>query len=170
MKKQPKIIIICVESSKQAGIDDKYISTIIKYYYGNNLPIRFVNMEGKGNYDKKAVKQAIDAYAIGFKQAIVIYVIDLDNVELNMTQANLNNSIQVYCIQKDYQLIWFYPNIEFVLLNKDIDKSQKRQMVTQFVNNGGIELIDSSYLEASSPKRGYSNILNVLDDHLTRKR
>lgn len=105
MKKQPKIIIICVESSKQAGIDDKYISTIIKHYYGDNQPIRYVNMDGKGNYDKKDVKKAIEDHMIGFKEAIVIYAVDLDNLEINVTQAALNSSIQTYCIQKGYQLI-----------------------------------------------------------------
>ena len=170
MKKQPKIIIIRVESSKQAGIDDRYINTIIKYYYGDRHPIRYVNMDGKGNYKKRLVKKNIEELSIGFSEAIVIYAIDLDNFELNSTQATLNQSIKTYCNEEGYKLIWFYPNIEYVLFNIDIKKTQKQRMVAQFVRNQNIELIDSSYLEATSIIKGYSNILTILDDYMKRIR
>lgn len=81
MKIMNRVSIICVESSKQAGYDDKYIDTIIRQYYGDKHPIRYVNMDGKGNYKKRSVKQNIDDKAIGFKEVIVIYAIDLDNFE-----------------------------------------------------------------------------------------
>jgi len=165
-----RVIIICVESSKQAGFDDKNIDTIIKYYYGDKNPIRYVNMDGKGNYKKRNVKQSIDDKSIGFKEVIVVYAVDLDNFETKIAQQDLNDSIFAYCDRMKYQVIWFHPNIEYVLINKDVDKSQKRLTVSQFTKNNNIEWIDSSYLDATTIKRGYSNILQILDKYLHRKK
>lgn len=165
-----RIIIICVESSKQAGFDDKYIDSIVKYYYGDKDPIRYVNMDGKGNFSKKNVKQNITEKSVGFKNVNVVYAIDLDYFEMNPNQNELNERIISYCKHLDYDLVWFLPNIEYVLTGNDVDKDKKRQMVTQFVRNNQIQWIDSSYLESTQFKKGYSNILLILDKYLQRKK
>jgi hypothetical protein len=165
-----RVIVICVESSKQAGFDDKYIDNIIKYYYGDKNPIRYVNMDGKGNYNKRSIKQNIQEKCIGFKDTVIIFAIDLDYYESNYQQKSMNERVNAYVDQMNYQLVWFYPNIEHVLVGEDIEKSKKRSRVTQFTKNQEITFINSSYLESPIIKKGYSNILLVLDKYLQRKR
>lgn len=70
----------------------------------------------------------------------------------------------------NYQLVWFYPNIEHVLVGEDVDKNKKRARVTQFTKNQDIIFINTVYLEALTIKKGYSNILSVLDKYLQRKK
>lgn len=52
-------MIICVESSKQAGTDDRYIKTIIKHYYGEKNPTKYLNMDTKCNFDKAKIKKRL---------------------------------------------------------------------------------------------------------------
>ncbi len=165
-----RVIVICVESSKQAGFDDKYIDNIIKHYYGDRNPIRYVNMDGKGNYNKRSIKQNIQDKCIGFREAVIIYAIDLDYFESNYQQKELNERVIAYVNQMNYQLVWFYPNIEHVLVGEDVDKNKKRARVTQFTKNQDIIFINTVYLEALTIKKGYSNILSVLDKYLQRKK
>ena len=165
-----RVIIICVESSKQAGFDDKYIDNIIKYYYGDKNPIRYVNMDGKGNYNKRNIKQNIQDKCIGFKESIIIYAMDLDYYETNYQQKELNLKVRTYVDQMNYELIWFYPNIEYVLTGDDVDKTKKRSTVTQFTKNMDIKFIGTNYLDSESVKKGYSNIWLVLDKYVQRKK
>lgn len=56
-----KQILFCVETNPKAETDKVYISETISNYYeiGNNIRIRFICFEGKGNYRKKNILKKI---------------------------------------------------------------------------------------------------------------
>jgi hypothetical protein len=126
-------------------------------------------MDGKGNYNKRNIKQNIQDKCIGFKESTVIYAIDLDYYESNYQQKELNSKVKSYVEQMNYELVWFYPNIEHVLIGGDVDKSKKRSTVSQFTKNMDIKFIGTNYFESEKVKKGYSNILLILDKYLQRK-
>lgn len=170
MKKTNIGIIVCVESSKQAGTDDRYIKTIIKHYYGERNPVKYINMDTKCNFDKPKIKKKIKEMSEGYNIIKVIYVIDLDDCDINQQQKELNDRISNYCEENRFDLVWFYPNIEVVLLDSEVSKNLKTNRAFQYSKNNEVELLDSSYLESKLIRKGYSNLLIIMDKYFQRKK
>lgn len=106
----------------------------------------------------------------GYNLVKVIYAIDLDDFETNQQQKELNQKIANYCERNQFELVWFNPNIEVVLLGSEINKNLKTNRAFQYSKNNEVELLDSSYLEAKQIRKGYSNLLVITDKYLQRKK
>ncbi len=67
-------------------------------------------------------------------------------------------------------MIWFCHDVEEVFLNKKISDSQKVQEAGAFRRKKGIQEIRLDYLTSSVMRVHTSNIMQVLDKYLARKK
>lgn len=166
-----KLVVLCVETDKEAQTDTKYIDKTIRQIYvvNNNIKIAYVYMNGKCNYDKKSViKQIRRQYSGDFDEKHVVYCIDIDN----MADADVieqNNKIKVYCDSLNYDFVWFCRDVEEVFLHKRIDKSEKVNEAKRFSRLSDLGKATESSLSANSTTQYKSNLISVLDRFMTRK-
>lgn len=120
-----KLVVLCVETDKEAQTDTKYIDKTIRQIYvvNNNIKIAYVYMNGKCNYDKKSViKQIRRQYSGDFDEKHVVYCIDIDN----MADADV--------IEQEYLLVKDKYNPQFIEL-----LVAERQDVFDLVEAAGLD-------------------------------
>ncbi len=165
-------LILCVEADKRAQTDNMYIKQTISRFYkiDNSVKLSFVNMGGKSNYKnndvKRKVKQLCQDYRIG--STVVIFFVDLDDINSNPEQVKLNDEIKAFVKENGYEEVWFCRDIEEVFLGRRVDKSEKTKLAIDFVKKGSISDISKDRLMGTKEAKGYSNLMIVLDKHLKR--
>lgn len=166
-----KQILFCVETNSKAETDLVYIRETISNYYdvGNNIRIRFIFFDGKGNYKKKDILKKISDQtrqykAIGSTQ--VIYCIDTDRYDVDPAHMRELDEIKHYCEHQDYDLIWFCRDVEDVYWGKQIHKDEKTKMAAKFRSSRQILKVEDQKLRSEDYTRHKSNILQVLDKYL----
>ncbi len=166
-------LIFCVETNKKADTDSIYISEVIRHMYqlNNKIKLSWVYMDSKNKYDSRSVLQKIkekkENYIFG--KTKVIYCIDTDDFEKNIKHEKELAQITFFCQQHEYDLVWFCHDIEDVFLGKKIPHSNKVKEASAFRRNEQIKTISQDSLSCTDKKIHTSNILNVLDNYLTRK-
>jgi hypothetical protein len=164
-------LIFCVESTKKAAIDSKYINEVLKHYYnvGENR-ISYVFMCGKFNYIKPKTLNEIQQYmkdyqVTGTGKSHVIYVFDKDLNAQDYIDTQFEKAVKKYCQDNKFQLIWFVKTIEDVMWGSTINKKEKSKKALQFISRHQIEKVEKSNLEAHANvnKLHKSNILTVLN-------
>ncbi len=169
----PVQLILCVETNKRADTDSVYISETIRHWYqlNNRIKLSKVYMNTKSRYCSKAVEKEIaeksKAFTIGDTK--VIYCIDTDQYEKSIEHKKEFHNIRQYCEEHHYDLIWFCHDIEEVFLGKKVLDSQKKQEAALFRRKRKIEAVHSDSLSCRGIQSGASNILNILDQYLSRK-
>lgn len=169
-----KQLLFCVETSSKAETDIVYIRETISNYYdlGNNIRIRFICFEGKGNYKKKDILKKIAEQVKRYKAigtSHVIYCIDTDRYDTDPVQLRELDEIKHYCEQQGYDLIWFCRDVEDVFWGEQIHKDEKTRMAIKFRSSRQIRNVEDQKLRCEDYARHKSNILHVLDKHLYRK-
>lgn len=166
-------MILCVETNKKADTDTIYISEAINYLYklNNQIKIRKVYMGTKSKYKSKGVLKEIDKWTKMFTigETRVIYCIDTDEYEKNVTHAKEFNDINQFCKDNSYDLIWFCHDVEDVFMGKKISDSQKVHEAGAFRRKNTIRKVSIEKLSSNIARAHTSNILNVLDKYLQRK-
>ena len=166
-----KLLVLCVETDKDAQTDTKYIDKTIRQFYAidNNIKIAYVYMGGKGNYDNRAVISQIKRqYSGDFEEKHVVYCIDIDNMA-DAEVIEQNNKIKVYCDSLNYDFVWFCRDVEEVYLHKRVDKSEKVSEAKKFSRLSDLGKATEGSLSANSTTQYKSNLLLVLDSFMTRK-
>lgn len=166
-----KLLVLCVETNKEAQTDTKYIDKTIRQFYviDNNIKIAYVYMGGKGNYDSKAVKSQIKRqYSGDFEEKRVVYCIDIDNMA-DAEVIEQNNKIKAYCDGLNYDFVWFCRDVEEVYLHKRVDKSEKVNEAKKFSRLSDLGKATESSLFAGNTTQYKSNLLFVLDSFMIRK-
>lgn len=166
-----KLLVLCVETDKEADTDPKYIDKAIRTFYvvNNDISIKYVRMNGKGNYNKKSVTMQIKRHFTGdFDDICVAYCIDIDNLA-DSEVVEQNKSIKEYCDSLNYKYIWFCRDIEEVFLHRRVDKSEKKQESIKFGNLRDLGKATESSLSSKSQNKYKSNLLCVLDTFMERK-
>lgn len=164
-------LIFCVESTKKAAIDSKYINEVLKHYYDiSENKISYVYMSGKYNYNQaktlKEIKKYIKEYQItGNGKSYVLYVFDKDLNTKDHRDAQFEDDVKRYCLNEKHQLIWFVQTVEDVMWGCKVSKKDKTKKALQFIRNRQIKNINKANLEAhynvnASHK---SNILTILN-------
>ena len=166
-----KQILFCVETTSKAETDKVYISETISNFYdlGNNIRIRFICFEGKGNYKKKDVLKRISDQTKQYKAigpTYVIYCIDTDRYDADPSHMRELDEIKRYCKQQGYDLIWFCRDVEDVFWGEQIHKDEKTKMASKFRSSRQILNIEDKKLRSENYARHKSNILQVLDKYL----
>ena len=168
-----KQLIFVVETNKNAQTDDRYITRLIQDRYdlsSNEYMYNFVHMSGKSNYNKDSVVQQIRKYVKDNKEGEnnVIYCFDTDKIDTSNEAVSCFDNEKKYCEICKYEMIWFYYNIEFVLLGRIVEESKKKQ---ESINYYKMKTIDYNIQKLSQSReiKGCSNIFSVLDRHLPVK-
>ena len=161
-------LIFVVESNKESKSDYFYISeTVKKYYNFSGHKLTDIYMDGKGKYNKKEheIRKSISKYK-GESKVFICY--DIDNP--NNPAYIINSNIEKYAKSNNYDLIWFYEDVESVYLKTPIPNSEKTQAAKKFVSLNKIENVkENDLVQKEISKKNSSNILSVLDKYLSRK-
>lgn len=121
-------------------------------------------MNGKGNFNKKQAEiiKNISKYR---GKSVVFICYDIDE----SINDSLNQNIINYSKNNNYEIIWFYEDIEQVFIKTSVPANLKSKRAKQFVAHNGIKNVDEINLnQPNVSRRNSSNILCVLDNYLTR--
>lgn len=165
-----KRLLFCVETTKQADTDYSYILDTIRHYYDlpRNVVLRPVYMESKTRYNSRAVREDIRRQS-GPSDAGVIYCIDTDDYNVSPAAKALLDQIRDYCRANGFDFIFFCRDVEDVFHGRRIPDTEKVQAVRRFRSSRAIEAMKAESLEQDDYRIHCSNILNVLDRHLSRR-
>lgn len=166
-----KLLVLCVETNEEADTDPKYIDKTIRQFYvvNNDVSIKYIRMNGKGNYNKRSIIKQINEKLSGdFDETCVAYCIDIDNLA-DSDVLEVNKNIREYCDKRNYKYIWFCRDIEEVYLHKRIAKSEKKRESIKFSHLSDLGKATEASLSSNSETPFKSNLLCVLDSFLVRK-
>jgi len=166
-----KLLVLCVETDKIADTDPKYIDKAIRTFYvvNNDISIKYVRMNGKGNYNKSSVTTQVKRQFTGdFDETCVAYCIDIDNLA-DREVLEQNKNIKDYCDSLGYKYIWFCRDVEEVFLHKRVDKSEKKQESIRFSHLRDLGKATELSLSSKTENIYNSNLLCVLDTFMERK-
>ena len=167
-------MILCVETKKSADTDSVYISETINRWYvvDNKIKLSKIYMNAKSKYNSKSVTREIAKLKRDYRngESKVIYFIDTDQYETNSDHARELEEIRRYCRDNGHDLVWFCHDVEEVFLGHKVSDSQKVKEVSAFRRKGKINEMQISKLSSETIRANTSNIIKVLDKHLTRKR
>lgn len=169
-------LIFVVETNKKCKSDWIYIKdTIDRFFQYDQTQIKFstVYMDGKGKYKnkEKEIANLISQYVAGNEnnESAVIYCFDCDDYDVKPEDADFLKNAKLYCCEKKYDFVWFCKDIERVYLGEKVDDSQKKNKSAMFKAKKLIDKVDKNKLDVDSYRANTSNILNVLDQYLSRK-
>lgn len=171
-------LIFVVETNKKCKSDWIYIKdTIDRFFEYEQAQIKFspVYMDGKGKYKNKKtgkeITSLISQYAAGNKtnQSKVIFCFDCDDYDSKPEDAEFLANAKRYCVEKEYDFIWFCKDIERVYIGKKVDDSQKKKESATFKAKKLIDAVDESKLLVNNYRANTSNIMIVIDKYLSRK-
>ena len=159
-------ILFCVETNKNARTDWVYIEATIKRFYIDDRKIvyRPIFMGSKSMYRdtglNKEIKTRIDKYP---GETTVVYCIDVDDYDASPVTAKLNESIKNFCIDKNFEFVFFSRDIEDVYLSRVVNDSEKIKCAETFNRKKMIANIDEKLLSKNTIKGRGSNVLIVLN-------
>ncbi len=110
-------LILCLETNKTAATDFIYINETIKHFFklDNTIKISPVYMNGKTNYNSTRVEKQIKKLTSDYSKTgttQVIYCIDTDAFETDMSFKTQYDNVEKYCKNNGYELIWFCHDVE----------------------------------------------------------
>lgn len=176
-----RLIIFVIETkSDKENSDGVYLRQTVEHLYeydrGNTI-VKFVFMNGKGNYNKSSVVNKINSYIKDSKKidnsiiCSVLYVFDKDNSDTSHNDEKFNRSVVDFCSRNGYLLIWMNKNIEEAYWKQEVDHKQKVRMAGKFKTTNQISKADVATLSVPKANRRYtSNVLLELDKVLVRKK
>lgn len=176
-----RLVIFVIETkSDKENSDGVYLRETIEHLYEydrSNTIVKFVFMNGKGNYNKSTVVNKIDSYIKDSKKidkdtvCSVLYVFDKDNSDTSRDDENFNASVVDFCNRNGYLLIWMNKNIEEAYWKQEVNHKQKVTMAGKFKKTNEITKVSVAALSVPKANRRYtSNVLLELDKVLDRKR
>lgn len=121
------IHIFLVETTSKNKSDEMYIRSLLSYkYIYTGDKIKFIYLEGKGNYSTK--QSEINRLKNNFNNNAKVYMcIDLDNDIKMQNNSFLNDKIYNFCLKNNYEYIWFNEDIEQVFLGHSVASSDKKK-------------------------------------------
>jgi len=169
-----KQLIFVVETNSSNKSDDRYISRLIKERYdlsSKDIKIQFVHMAGKSKYADKSVTTKIKKFVSENNNGsnFVIYCFDTDRIDCESCDKEKYNDEKNYCIKNKYKLIWFYYDIEYVLIGRSVESNQKYNESKRFNTSRSFNVNVSKLMSSGPEKKGYSNVYYILDKLLPKK-
>ena len=162
-----KQYIFCLESTSKAQTDWLYIKKVIDYLNRDKQifnKYKPLYMEGKGNYNNKSfikkLKQTINMFEGG---SVVIYCIDLDDYHINPKTKEFVDNVEKYCIENNYEFVYFSRDIEEVFWGKRIIEN-KQKFAAKFSRDIDISKDLLVRLNKDTKVTKVSNIINILQE------
>lgn len=175
-----RLILLCVETNKNADTDYKYIREVIRKLYKNEVKNTYkpIYMGSKGRYKDKGVISDIEKNIREYKQVnrkinteiIVIYFIDTDDCNADAVRKKEFDTIEKYCLNNGYKLAYFCHDVEDVFWGMKVEDKQKVKKANEFVAKNKIKDVDINNLNCNVFKRHKSNIMLILDNYWVRKK
>ena len=167
-------IILCVETTRNADTDTKYIRDSIRHFYNidNSVKLNTVYMNSKDKYNSSKVLKEITSKNKMFErigESVVVYCIDTDSIDTKNEDKMQFDKIAQFCIQNGYELVWFCHDVEEVFVGHKVHNAKKVKEAAEFQRKNQISNIDKSRLRCKSIKVHGSNLLLVLDKYLKLK-
>ncbi len=166
--------ILVVESDARSRSDFIYIKSVLEKQYGvknaNDIRISPVFMGGKGNYNKRNILNSIRDDINRFSRigkSIVVYCFDTDKYDSDPVDRKCFLEKERFCIDNGYEFVWFCHDVEEVFIGNSVIKAEKTAKARQYLLNSGIDKVDIKKLNATQKSTGKSNLLAVIDRHLT---
>ena len=166
-----KRLLFCVETTKSANTDYPYILVTIRYFYveSRKIVLRPIYMESKTRYNSKAVRENIRKQS-GLADTSVIYCVDTDDFDTSAKTGEQLEQIRRYCDDNGYDFVFFCRDVEDVFCGSIIADTEKTAAIRKFRTAHAIEQMKPDQLERKQYQRHCSNILNVLDRYMIRKK
>ena len=168
-----KLLIVCVESNKNAKTDAAYIEKAIKEYYviNNDVKLSFIFMNSKSEYRKQKYAKEIEQLRnyVGKDNTRVLFCVDTDNYDTSSEDQKLNDEIQKYCNDKDYSFVWFCKCIEEVFLHTKVSSHNKVSESKKFGAADGLKFATKENLSSKSMSQYKSNILLEIGNFINHK-
>lgn len=169
-------LILVMETNRQCKSDWIYIKETIDHFYKYDIShVRFspVFMDGKGKYEskEKSVKKLISQYSSVSSQnrTEVIYCFDTDKYDTSQEDRSFFETVRSFCAKRNYHFVWFCQDIEQVYLGNSVENSKKCIESASFKRKNLIREMDPAKLSSRNIRKNTSNIMQVLDQYLTRK-
>jgi len=167
--------VFCFESNEESKSDQRYVDALITCFYGK-LPFRPVFMDGKNGYKKRAVGKEIERQKklleYDYSEIAVILFVDTDDEIMSLSSQNKKelDDVKKFCADHGYKLVLFVKEIEDVFKVQTDRKHKTKASKNFLLNNRNCDNLKEENLSKSDPvKKGESNILHILDNHLKRK-
>lgn len=127
----------------------------------------------KCNYEnkEKSVKKLISQYSSTSRQnrTEVIYCFDTDKYDTSQEDRSFFETVRSFCAKRNYHFVWFCQDIEQVYLGNSVENSKKCIESASFKRKNLIREMDPAKLSSGNIIKNTSNIMQVLDQYLTRK-
>lgn len=169
-------LIFVVETNKRCKSDWIYIKdTIDQFYQYNQAQVKLspVYMDGKGKYrnKEKEIGSLISQYQVTGNANIskVLFCFDCDDYDTDPEDKQFLRGAQQYCNECCYDFVWFCKDIVRVYTGEKVRDSEKKNVATRFKAKKLIAKVEVSRLSVNSYRANTSNIMNILDQYLTRK-
>lgn len=172
MRRTNRIILICVETTKEAKTDSIYIDKTLKYVYNidNETKIEYEYLTSKTKYNDKGIKRKIERKIKDFSEATIVYCLDSDDIFANPETAVLNKKIEEYCKLEGYRIVWFCRDIEEVFLHRRVGSTDKLSEAAKFNAQKGIGVATAGLLGRTNViKEKTSNFTCVFDKFFDKK-
>ena len=169
-----KQLIFVVETSSNNQSDDRYLKKLINSRYdlsSNEIKLQFIHMDGKSYYNDKTVISKIKKYIDENKggENYITYCFDTDEIDSEYKYKEEFKKEKEYCDAKNYFIVWFNYDIEYVLLGKRVESNKKKQESIKYYNKE--QVIPIKHLFGKNEEiKGYSNIFLILDKLLPLKK
>lgn len=176
-------LIFVVETSSDDKTDNIYLRTVLNHFfttkskeYGCEVNTQTIFLNGKQHYkDKKVLSNIANQtrmFASYNDNAITktIFIIDTDSTNKAYEVGSFFYNVQQFCLEHDFELVWFCKNAENVFLGKEVDQIEnKTEAAKSFAKNNEIEKLDINCLSKSEIEYKCSNILSIIGKYLKEK-
>lgn len=172
MSRTNRIILICVETTKDAKTDSIYIDKTLKYVYNvdNETKIEYEYLTSKTKYNDRGVKRRIERKIKDFSKAIIVYCLDSDDIFANPETAALNRKVEDFCKREGYKIVWFCRDVEEVFLHRRVGSTDKLSEAAKFNAQKGIGVATAKLLGRTNiVKEKTSNFTCVFDKLFVKK-
>ena len=164
-----KQLIILTETIKN-GSDQKYIDTIIKYFFDTSRDkLSYVPCKGIGNVLSEKILKRIEYLRKNYDgESHVIICVDTDSRQDQDAKRKLED-IEKACVRLNFECIWFCENIEEVVWKEKIEKGHKSKKAERFLMSSKSFNFNSLNLKSTNKTSTNSNFLHVIEKYLIKK-
>lgn len=171
-------LIICVEANKKSKSDWIYIKETLEHYFlidNVNFKLSPIFLGSKTRFNDDSILHNIRNLTNQFSSTSaenstkVIFAVDVDNIDTSSEDNQRWKSINSFCDENKYELVWFYKDIELVYLKQKVSDNEKKKFAEMFKRKGLINSVKKCDLNCLTFKNNTSNIINILSKYLKAK-
>lgn len=167
-------LIFVVETRKSCNSDWIYIKETVDHFYQvdqAHTKLSVVYMDSKSTYNSPKTKKKIQEKISQFKprESRVIYCFDCDDYDTKYDDQKFLEAAKQHCRDNGHDFVWFCKDIEHVYVGERVPDKKKKSVSAGFSGKKLICNVNTQTLCVENYRVKCSNIMKVLDTHLSRK-